>query len=59
MSDTFLVKLKIKGFKWTLFFRMAHHLTVKRLAFRPYSKRFQLASCGEDHLVRVYEIEDE
>ncbi|XP_030381298.1 probable elongator complex protein 2 [Scaptodrosophila lebanonensis] len=40
----------------------AHHLTVRRLRFRPTSsfdgagQRLQLASCGEDHLVRIYDI---
>ncbi|CAG5118142.1 unnamed protein product [Candidula unifasciata] len=45
----------------------AHHLTVTRLAFRPQTGRLghtedssrwlQLASCGEDHAVRVYNID--
>lgn len=36
---------------------MSHHLTVKKLAFRPVSDgRIQLASCGVDHLVRINEI---
>ncbi|XP_023297424.2 probable elongator complex protein 2 [Lucilia cuprina] len=37
----------------------SHHLTVKRLQFRPCcgdNKQFQLASCGEDYLVRVYQL---
>ncbi|XP_062549875.1 elongator complex protein 2 [Armigeres subalbatus] len=33
-----------------------HHLTVKRLAFRPSSEKMQLASCGEDNFVRIYDI---
>uniref|UniRef100_A0A1A9WBK9 Elongator complex protein 2 n=1 Tax=Glossina brevipalpis TaxID=37001 RepID=A0A1A9WBK9_9MUSC len=39
----------------------AHHLAVKRLQFRPLTKEannyYQLASCGEDHLVRIYAIQ--
>ncbi|KAH8370895.1 hypothetical protein KR093_005504 [Drosophila rubida] len=37
---------------------LAHHLTVKRLQFRPGQQpdSLQLASCGEDHLVRIYDI---
>uniref|UniRef100_A0A0B7ACE9 Elongator complex protein 2 n=2 Tax=Arion vulgaris TaxID=1028688 RepID=A0A0B7ACE9_9EUPU len=45
----------------------AHHLTVTRLAFRPQTGRLghsvdssrwlQLASCGADHAVRVYDID--
>uniref|UniRef100_A0A182QQW7 Elongator complex protein 2 n=1 Tax=Anopheles farauti TaxID=69004 RepID=A0A182QQW7_9DIPT len=34
----------------------AHHMTVKRLSFRPRVKEHHLASCGEDGLVRVYAI---
>uniref|UniRef100_A0A1B6DSR2 Elongator complex protein 2 n=2 Tax=Clastoptera arizonana TaxID=38151 RepID=A0A1B6DSR2_9HEMI len=33
-----------------------HHLTVKRLAFRPSQKHIQLASCGLDHMVKVHTI---
>nr|XP_050044009.1 elongator complex protein 2-like [Dermacentor andersoni] len=40
---------------------IAHHLSVKRLKFSPRqdhesSAAFQLASCGDDHIVRVYNI---
>lgn len=49
--------------EWKLLLRLganlAHHLTVKKLAFRPltkYNKKIQLASCGDDHLVRIYEV---
>ncbi|KAM8714538.1 hypothetical protein ACLKA7_014631 [Drosophila subpalustris] len=37
---------------------LSHHLTVKRLQFRPgqQTENMQLASCGEDHLVRIYDI---
>ncbi|KAK2162431.1 hypothetical protein LSH36_99g08077 [Paralvinella palmiformis] len=49
--------------------RVAHHLTVKRLSFRPFvgevgventsSKlTLQLASCGADHLVKIYTIQN-
>ncbi|EDV38068.1 uncharacterized protein Dana_GF13770 [Drosophila ananassae] len=34
----------------------AHHLTVRRLQFRPGQPHLQLASCGEDHFVRIYDI---
>ncbi|XP_055604849.1 elongator complex protein 2 [Uranotaenia lowii] len=34
-----------------------HHLTVKRLAFRPRTDdQLQLASCGEDNFVKIYDI---
>ncbi|CAH0604453.1 unnamed protein product [Chrysodeixis includens] len=36
----------------------AHHLTVKRLTFRPSKDdKMMLASCGSDHFVRIYSIE--
>lgn len=39
----------------------AHHLTVKRLAFRPQDNnqcnKLQLASCGSDHTVKIYNID--
>lgn len=36
----------------------AHHLTVKRLMFRPTNDlhNFQLASCSSDHSVKIYDI---
>nr|XP_034189506.1 probable elongator complex protein 2 [Osmia lignaria] len=37
----------------------AHHLTVKRLKFRPQKEHLntlQLASCGSDHTVKIYNI---
>ena len=41
-------------------FRYAHHLTVKRLRFRPVleqnNKTLQLASGGADHSVKIYNI---
>lgn len=37
----------------------AHHLTVRRLSFRPgHEEALQLASCGDDHMLRLYEIEE-
>lgn len=33
-----------------------HHLCVNKLEFRPCTNEFQLASCGNDHLVRIYDI---
>lgn len=36
----------------------AHHLTVNKLEFRPNENVIHLASCGNDNLVRIYEIED-
>ncbi|XP_031639576.1 probable elongator complex protein 2 [Contarinia nasturtii] len=46
---------------WTILFTIdqvnAHHLTVKRLQFRPSANNpYQLASCGSDHLTRIYQI---
>ncbi|CAL7943550.1 unnamed protein product [Xylocopa violacea] len=38
----------------------AHHLTVKRLKFRPqeiYSNTLQLASCGSDHTIKIHDID--
>lgn len=45
---------------------MAHHLTVKRLAFRPFlgvagsddddQNVLQLASCSSDYSVRIYNL---
>ncbi|XP_075166545.1 elongator complex protein 2 [Haematobia irritans] len=50
---------------WNLLVEMkasqSHHLTVKRLQFRPIGEseltnKFHLASCGEDNLVRIYQL---
>ncbi|KAM3961817.1 elongator complex protein 2 [Aphomia sociella] len=50
---------------WSLLYEMnnsaAHHLTVKRLTFRPNcddneDKRLLLASCGSDHFVRIHHV---
>ncbi|XP_033340949.2 elongator complex protein 2 [Megalopta genalis] len=38
----------------------AHHLTVRRLKFRPCKEELnilQLASCGSDHTVKIYDID--
>ncbi|XP_054015023.1 elongator complex protein 2 [Hylaeus anthracinus] len=38
----------------------AHHLTVRRLKFRPqkqYTNIVQLASCGSDHTVKIHDID--
>lgn len=35
----------------------AHHLPVKKLEFRPNTEKIHLVSCGDDHLVRIYEID--
>lgn len=37
--------------------RLAHHLTVKKLSFRPFTKKYQLASCGDDNLIRIYDLD--
>ncbi|XP_058066788.1 elongator complex protein 2 [Anopheles bellator] len=54
------IKLYALG-EWTMLLDIgvsnAHHLTVKRLSFRPHVESHQLASCGEDGLVRIYSIE--
>lgn len=36
--------------------RFSHHLTVKKLHFRPCKNQLYLASCGDDHFVRINEI---
>lgn len=38
------------------FYRNAHHLPVKRLTFRPNNSKIQLASCSDDHFVKIFEI---
>lgn len=35
----------------------AHHLCVNKLEFRPNFQKFQLASCSNDHCVKIYDIE--
>ncbi len=39
------------------FNRLAHHLCINKVEFRPDDNKTILASCGNDGLVRVYEIE--
>uniref|UniRef100_A0A336MNI7 Elongator complex protein 2 n=1 Tax=Culicoides sonorensis TaxID=179676 RepID=A0A336MNI7_CULSO len=54
-----LYNLNLDG-KWDFLERIsqnsAHHLTVKRLSFRPQSKNIELASCSEDNFVRIMRI---
>lgn len=42
--------------KTTLDHSDAHHLCVNKLEFRPNTEALQLASCGNDHLVRIHHI---
>lgn len=58
-----LINLYSFSNEWKLLLKLdtsfAHHLTVKKLAFRPLTKcnkKIQLASCGNDHLVKIYEL---
>lgn len=46
-----------KGLSFDMSF--AHHLTVRRLRFRPVTvgEKLQLASCGSDGAVKIYEID--
>ncbi|XP_029848834.2 probable elongator complex protein 2 isoform X2 [Ixodes scapularis] len=62
-NGTVLLYRWSEGHDWTLSSRLtsalAHHLTVRRLEFSPRTNgesTFQMASCGDDHFVRVYEI---
>ncbi|KAG7205862.1 hypothetical protein KM043_007795 [Ampulex compressa] len=56
--------LATENSSWTLCITydssQAHHLTVKRLKFRPQvdtvNNTLQLASCGTDHFVKIYNI---
>jgi elongator complex protein 2 len=36
----------------------AHHLCVNKLQFRPSKSEFHLASCGNDNLVRIYDVSE-
>ncbi|KFB45727.1 AGAP006889-PA-like protein [Anopheles sinensis] len=55
-----IIKLYALG-QWNLLLNIdqsyAQHQTVQRLSFRPHVDDHQLASCGDDGLVRVYSIE--
>uniref|UniRef100_A0A182WBD2 Elongator complex protein 2 n=1 Tax=Anopheles minimus TaxID=112268 RepID=A0A182WBD2_9DIPT len=55
-----VIKLYGLGHQWDLLVNiteaLAHHMTVKRLSFRPHKADHQLASCGEDGFVRVFAI---
>ncbi|EEC12137.1 conserved hypothetical protein [Ixodes scapularis] len=62
-NGTVLLYRWSEGHDWTpssrLTSTLAHHLTVRRLEFSPRTNgesTFQMASCGDDHFVRVYEI---
>ncbi|XP_017757323.1 PREDICTED: probable elongator complex protein 2, partial [Eufriesea mexicana] len=57
------LKMLFNNFEWEKYIvydsSQAHHLTVKRLKFRPHKRYFnnlQLASCGSDHTVKIYNI---
>lgn len=43
-------------FLQTLNHSESHHLGVNKLEFRPGTDKFQLASCGNDNFVRIYEL---
>lgn len=58
------LQMSANSFEWTKYViynsSEAHHLTVKRLKFRPekeHSDTLQLASCGSDHIVKIYDID--
>jgi hypothetical protein len=56
----------IHVFSLNQFSRVSHHLTVKKLAFRPLVavkdgsdialKKLQMSSCGADHAVKIFNI---
>jgi len=60
------VQLKHSYYKilFSVVYSMAHHLTVKRLKFRPCSSApsdavlnaLELASCAEDNAVKIYKV---
>lgn len=59
-----LIRIYSFGSEWNLLHELdksaAHHLTVKRLAFKPEfdvrKREAYLASCGNDHFVRIYSV---
>ena len=58
------LKMFSNNFEWEKYIMydtsQAHHLTVKRLKFRPqekYSNILQLASCGSDHIIKIHDID--
>lgn len=56
LYDCSICKLKMESLCVNLSImdeRLAHHLTVKRLRFRPNSNDC-LASCGSDHVIKIY-----
>ncbi|XP_047504367.1 elongator complex protein 2 isoform X1 [Pieris napi] len=63
--ETGVIQIYIHDDTWTILHELdnssAHHLTVKRLSFKPRTKEdkkreFVLASCGCDHFVRIHSI---
>lgn len=40
----------------TLDLSEAHHLRVNKLEFRPGTGKFHLATCGDDHFVKIFEL---
>ncbi|XP_050596608.1 elongator complex protein 2 [Bombus affinis] len=58
------LKMFSNNFEWEKYIMydtsQAHHLTVRRLKFRPQKEDFnilQLASCGSDHIIKIYDID--
>lgn len=56
------IQLMLFNGKWTKLFSInqnsAHHSTIKKLSFRPTNDEHELASCGDDHFVRIYKIKE-
>ncbi|KAK2584060.1 hypothetical protein KPH14_006508 [Odynerus spinipes] len=63
--EIYKLTLKIEDYLWEKYITydssQAHHLTVKRLTFRPQDNKqctkLKLASCGSDHAVKIYNID--